>query len=239
MKGLLDNQFAPLTFTWGFVQVPFPEYVRAFSAWWRELSIEFDVELISEELASAFLHLQPLQTPQNKYLLTETTSDWTAVFSNGLRTGDVISPVGHMARILRRPGLQVRCIPDRSYLENKADALQIYGAVDFTLFIPGPDDSTQIRKISVMNDGGRWLFISDGDVQPFEYPREYAKKRLVDRFTPDMLEDYCAHLGIRLFDANFYRTDKAVITQLTRFPLASPRMSLREANEKLYLRPVE
>jgi hypothetical protein len=62
----------------------------------------------------------------------------------------------------------------------------------------------QERAVVAMNDGGSWLFSTDGTPQPFEEPESYKARRIADRFTDDMLERYCKALGIRLFDESFY-----------------------------------
>jgi hypothetical protein len=42
MKALLDNRFAPITFTWGFVERPFAQFSAAFIRWQNELDTKFD-----------------------------------------------------------------------------------------------------------------------------------------------------------------------------------------------------
>jgi hypothetical protein len=80
-----------------------------------------------------------------------------------------------------------------------------------------------------MNDGGSWLFSADGLEQPFEEPTRYNARRVVDRFTDDMLERYCRALGIGLFDEAFYGTHAAVINTVQKLAVGSPVMSLEEA----------
>jgi hypothetical protein len=41
MKSLLDNEFAPVTFTYGFVERPFAEFSQAFVKWQKEIGAKF------------------------------------------------------------------------------------------------------------------------------------------------------------------------------------------------------
>jgi hypothetical protein len=236
MKALLDNRFAPITFSWGFVEAPFEEYSTAFISWWNQLSISFNSVGFDEDFSKALLRLEPLQSPQNRYLIVETKSRWTAIFSNGLRANDVASPVGHLSKILNCRGVRVCCIPDRSELENRSDALQIYGCVAFVLHgsvTTGP--LNDVRQVSFMNDGGEWKFTLLGEAQPYEQVTQYSQPRIRDRFTSEMLESYCAALGIQAFDSKFYGLRGVLLDKLTKLPNVSPQMSTADARAKLYL----
>jgi hypothetical protein len=236
MKALLNNEVAPVTFSWGFVKAPFPEYSEAFVSWWKKLAIEFEIATFTEDLRHAFRRLEPLQSPQNRYLILETKSPWTAVFSNGLRTADVTSAVLHLCQVLDTFGLEVTCIPDRSQLEREGEALRIYGAVGFTLSGSKKTDwLNRVRHVSAMNDGGNWIFDAEGEEQPYEQLEKYAQRKIADRFTPEMLESYCLALGIDLFNPDFYGRKGVLVNQLTKFPQTSPKMSIAEANARLYL----
>ena len=50
----------------------------------------------------------------------------------------------------------------------------------------------------------KWVFISEGEVQPFEEPERYTERRIRDRLTSDMLERYCQAMGVDIFNANAY-----------------------------------
>lgn len=68
------------------------------------------------------------------------------------------------------------------------DALQIYGAITFSLYGPEKTDwLNKIRHIGVTNDSSGWELETDGTIQPYEETESYSKRRLVDRFTPEML----------------------------------------------------
>lgn len=99
MKALLDNERAPVNFGGGFIEISFSKYCNAFIPWWKRLEIEFETFSFEAELKEAMLRLEPLQTPQNRYLITETQSNWTAIFSNSRGGTDVTSAVSHLCKI--------------------------------------------------------------------------------------------------------------------------------------------
>ena len=150
------------------------------------------------------------------------------------RVNDVFSPVSYLSEVLKCRGLDVACIPDRSEIPAK-DALQIYGAITFSLYGPEKTDwLNKIRHIGVTNDSSGWEFETDGTIQPYEETESYSKRRLVDRFTPEMLEGYCAALGIRLFDEDFFG-GQCLASQQKTAVLPRPTMSIAEARSHLYL----
>lgn len=50
----------------------------------------------------------------------------------------------------------------------------------------------------------RWEFVEQGEPFPFEEVEQYQARRIKDRLTPEMVERYCGHLGIALFNPDFY-----------------------------------
>ena len=135
--------------------------------------------------------------------------------------------------------LEVFCVPDRSKNYPK-DALQVYGAVVFTLYGPEHDDWTnRIRHIAVTNDVSGWEFTAQGDVQPYEQTENYRKRKIADRFMPDMLESYCAALGIDLFNPRFYGQQSLLGHTTGRTASAQgPTMSIAEARSHVHIQGV-
>lgn len=237
MKALLENEFAPVTWTCGFVECSFPEFSAMFTRWQQEIDTKFGthttVHRFHGSLPGALVRLEPLTTPLDRYLLIETRSNWSAIFANGLSVNDLHSPVSCLPTVLRCRGLEVACVPDRSNMRAK-DALQIYGAVTFGLY--GPEETdwlNRIRHVGVANDVGGWEFTAGGEIQSYERTEDYGARKVVDRFTPQMLESYCSALGIRLFDGDFYGGE-CLVSRVKRTRLG-PTMSIAEARAHLYL----
>jgi hypothetical protein len=189
---------------------------------------------VNASLPDALLKLEPLTTPLDRYLLIETRSCWTAIFSNGLRVNDVFSSVSYLPTLLGCRGLEVTSVPDRSRNGVK-DGLQIYGAIVFGLYGPKKTDwLNRIRHVAVTNDVTGWEFSADGEIQPFENADNYGKRNVVDRFTVEMLESYCAALDIEVFEASFYG-GRCLVSHTKRTASPGPMMSISEARSHLYL----
>ncbi len=236
-NALLDNACAPTTFSFGFVRSPLARFSEAFVYWQEEIGAEFgtqsEVRRFDAPLSEALLSLEPLTTPLDRYLLIETQSNWSAIFSNGLRVNDVFSPVSYLSEVLKCQGLLVNFTPDRSRNAGK-DAFQIWGAVTFSLYGPEKTDwLNRIRHVGVTNDVGGWEFAEEGKVQPYEQTENYRKGKVVDRFTVEMLKSYCKALGIELFDADFYGGH--CLSHTKRAKQQGPTMSISQARSHLYL----
>lgn len=239
MKALLNNRFAPVTFTWGFVESSFAEFSEAFIHWQDQIARKFDTrqefKSFRAPLSESLLALEPLTSPLDRYLLTETSSGWSAIFANGLRVNDVHSPVSYLPTVLGCRGLEIACVPDRSYRADK-DGLQVCGAVTFALYGPNNTDwLNRIRNVSVTNDVSGWEFVAQGEVQPYERIENYLKGNIVDRFTPELLESYCAALGIELFNQDFYGEQSLLAHTTRRAAKQSPTMSIAEARSHLHI----
>jgi len=238
MKALLDNRFAPVTFTWGFVESPFARFSQAFLEWQDQLEEESSTQSKHKSfrapLSESLLALEPLTTPGDRYLLTETRSGWSAIFSNGLRVNDVHSPVSYLPTVLKCSGLNISCVPDRSKTTDKEE-VQIYGAVEFSLYGPNVNDSLNIiRRVSIANDVSGWLFAAEGEVQPYEQIENYGQRKVVERLTPAMLESYCVALGIDLFNSDFYG-EQSLAFHFKRKVAGGPSMSIAGARAHVHI----
>lgn len=186
MKALLNNERAPVTFGGGFIESPFSEYCKAFTSWWKQLELEFETHSFDADLRDALLKLEPLQMPQNRYLITETQSRWTAIFSNSQLGSDVWSVVSYLCKVLSCRGVTIQCSPSLTKREGKRTSILAYAATSFTL--DGPYQTAwlnEIRHVSARKDGGPWKFFQRGELQPYEQVERYKSKHIRDRFTPD------------------------------------------------------
>ena len=204
MKYLLDNKLAPLTFNWGFLEAPVDAVNAAYVRWQKKILQSVKVSTIDLPLADALRLLEPLDTGSQRVLLLSTKGRWTACFDNGARGGNPSTFVGELSQQMKCRGVTCGSVPNTL---TKADVgkLGTWGAVKFTLFAPEERDYLNIeRSVSVINDVRGWTFNSVGKVQDFEQIDRYGARKIADRFTSEMLEDYCRALGINLFDENFY-----------------------------------
>jgi hypothetical protein len=206
MKYLFDNQFAPITFS------PLVTVIDALSEWRKTLFAEVTTISLTKELPEALPQLEPLTLPPTTELLVATDSAWTAYFDNAANGGDPFGPISFLAETIKCCGLTVTCIPN-TLSGQFGDKKGTYGAISFALFAPEPREWLNCeRSVSAMNDGGRWRFDTVGIPQVFEDLKQYQAKRIKDRFTSDMLEQYCEALRIRLFGEKFYTADSLLIS---------------------------
>jgi hypothetical protein len=231
MKYLLDNQYAPTTFSWGFVDAPFTHTTDAFLSWSASINTRYgineDVVRYNGTLTTMLDGLFPVCGPRTCQMLTETSSNWTAYFDNFLRGADPISAVSQLCTLLKCRGVAVKCIPHRE----PSGGTGTYGAIQFQLFASNETHFlNHSRGVSVAHDGiDRWVFDANGPVQPFEELLEYGARRVRDRFTPEMLERYCAALGIDLFNADFYGPNAVKIVNKGPYVSDLMQYSRREA----------
>jgi len=96
------------------------------------------------------------------------------------------------------------------------------------------------RSVAAANDGGRWTFIAEGEVQSFEETDVYREKTIRDRFTPEMLERYCRAMDISIFDEGFYGPHGLLIETVYPASVMSDSlvMSLAEAQEDIGLKSI-
>ena len=204
MKYLLDNKLAPLTFSWGFLEAPVEAVNNSYVSWQKKILQSVKVQAINLSLTEALRKLEPLDTGSQRVLFLSTKGNWTACFDNGAKGGNPATFVGELAERLKCRGLAVGCVPN-TLTKSDRGKLGTWGAVKFTLFGPEARQHLNIeRSVSVINDVRGWKFDAIGTVQPFEQVDRYAAKRIAERFTPEMLEEYGRALGIELFDENFY-----------------------------------
>jgi hypothetical protein len=233
MKALLDNRLAPLTHSWGFLEVPFQRAVDKAAQWTKSTFSQVEVVNFELSLVDALCSLAPLITPPRKKLLLSTKSNWVAYFDNGVNGGDPSSFVGYLSEHLECRGLAVTCIP---HSVSTQDDKGSYGAVIFELYAPEKREWLNVeRSITLMNDKGEWTFETNGSVQPFEKTERYNAGNVQDRFTPELLEEYCSALGIRLFDEDFYGPSGVLLKVLDPLPPDFVPVSLAEAREKIGL----
>jgi len=231
VKCLLDNAFAPLTFGGGFLEVPFDRVGEAFFSWVKTFAPSAKKRDVTAALPEALDLMPPLTTGRTRILLLSAGPTWTAYFDNTTRGPDPTGAVGHMSRTLKCRGLVTGCHPE----VRKEGRVTNTSAVRFELWGPEQTDGLNlVRHVGVFNDYGRWSFEFGGTPLPFETPEKYKARRVRDRFTPAMLEDYAAALGIRLFDADFYGPEGMLI-QLPR-PKRFRKMSLKKAQKHHGLR---
>jgi hypothetical protein len=206
MKGLLlEDRWAPVTSEMGFLETNVANASRAFSEWQGGLlaprSVVVAVRPVSGTLEQVLSALLPLTSPEpRRHLFVPTGSAWTAYVENARGGTDAASVMRYMARTLGCRSMRVVAVPN-TVRKDKGR----YGAVMLEVY--GPHQTAWlncVRAVSASNDGGRWVFDQFGEPFPFERVERYQARRVKDRFTFDMLEEYLRHLGLSPFEEDYY-----------------------------------
>ena len=208
MKGLLlEDRWAPVTSTMGFLELGAEQAAQAFATWQRGLmaprGITVGVLPVTGTLEQVLSSLLPLASGETqRELFIPTRSAWTAYLENGWTGTDAVSPMRYMTRWLGCRSMRVVAVPHtlRKHQGGR------YGAVMLDVFGPEQPGTIHnyVRALEVANDGGRWVFDQSGAPFPFEQVEKYQARRVRDRFTFEMLKDYLRHLGLAPFEEDFY-----------------------------------
>lgn len=139
-----------------------------------------------EDADAAFTALAPAPV-LSMYALVPLGDRWTAVLNN--------TPLGTDVGVLpRRAAKQfgVRAIR-AAYMDEKAAwparMLEVYSPL-------GETGEYRERVLYSMNDGGRWIFVDEGQAFPFEDEDDYSQSRKKDRFPAEVLYRYLRELSV-------------------------------------------
>jgi hypothetical protein len=174
----------------GFLEAEAADAADQFAAWQSSLSrlrlVKYRSRRVEGDFRSLLCTLHPLTSVQReRFLFVPTDSRWTAYFDNGHMGADATTTISVLARDLKVRGVRAVATPD-------ADD-DTGGAVMFELY--GPEEGEFLnfdRTLGVSREGGRWEFWEGGTRLPFEKPERYEARNVRDRFTVEMLEEYCA-----------------------------------------------
>jgi hypothetical protein len=206
MNLLFDDKYAPITKEIGFLECDIKSVCAAYQLWeteiLRQYKMRIELENVEGNLESVLRNLLPLTTPiRTRLAFVPTQSAWTAYFDNGPRGTDATGVVKVLAEKLNCRGIRTVLVPNTMPSKPSKEARGRYGATMLEVYGP---DRKPIRIIYAANDGGRWVFGESGVPFPFEETARYAAKKIRDKFTGEMLDDYLKHLGIAAFDETFY-----------------------------------
>lgn len=192
-----------MTFGAGYLNVPLERAQVAMATWWKETVAPrgFDQEPVDGSYPGVLMNLEPLvMMGRTREMLIECRNGWTAYFSNNARGTDAWNAVSYLCRELACHGISILNKPHTAHGREG-----IAGAVRFEYF--GPRQThflNYIRSITAAYDGRKWVFALGGQQQTFETPEAYKARSVRDRFTGDMLVDYCQKLGVSPYDESFY-----------------------------------
>jgi hypothetical protein len=202
---LLQNKFNPITKEVGFLECDIETTAAAYHSWTTEFLHPFkmrnEANDIKGNLETVLHNLLPRTTPTPcRFAFVPTKSNWTAYFDNS-RLGTDSSGVIHvLTEKLNCRGIRAVYVLNTLPRKPSRETQGSFGAVIFEVYQNGK----AVRTLYAANDGGKWKFGQSGAAFPFEEIQIYSAKKISERFTGKMLDDYLQSFGIMAFDENFY-----------------------------------
>jgi len=209
MQLLFNEKLYPITCEMGFIESDFFDVIKFYIKWQSKIFRQYGVKLIKRDVSGNLEYVLKSLLPlisilPNRFLFIPTKSRWIMFLDNSHQGTDAQSSMAYMARKMNCRSLRVVACSD-TLVGNTgwlgATILSMYGKD-----IPGQYNC--IRSIGVINEGDekrdRWSFDQFGTPFDFEDVSYYKKKRKKDRFTFEMLRDYCMEFDLRPFDEDFY-----------------------------------
>jgi len=138
-------------------------------------------------VSSLLAKLDPRESgPLSKYLLLQ-LGGWTGVLTDGPLGTDLGVIPSRVARDLMVTAVRATAVDPGS--------VSFYATVFEVFDHQSSDPQLSRRSIYAADDGGRWRFGQTGDPFPFEELDAYSRRRVRDRFTPEMIRTYLRALG--------------------------------------------
>lgn len=229
------QKFAPITFKLGFLNCSFPKVKDAFTQWKTPNYSSIESREIASGLENAFEALQPMTPVPRRWLLVPTSGEWVAYFDNCMRSPDPVPAICYLSQKLACRGVVATSIP-HTLSEDTGTKRGLYGAIQFELFASQKREFLNYeRSVFVAFEAGKWSFEANGTVQSFEDTTNYQKRRIVDRFTLEMLKRYCYALGIRVDDPDFYKSPALLVSSNDPLPAGHPARSLVQVQQQMGL----
>lgn len=235
MRTLLDERFAPITSSIGFLELPIADAANGLEEW-RRARHDVAVHRPRDGFPEVLHRVEPLTSGARPRELLVSAGKWTAYFDNSLRGTDAVSAIGYLSRTLQCQGLAIRDVPRTVGLPDVREGRA--GSVQFELFGPlRTKFLNYVRTVAVTFDGSKWVFSAAGTEQEFEEVEAYQARRVRDRFSSEMLERYCQALGLDVFNADTYGPEAVFFESSVTMPANGVVMTLVEAQEWLEIKP--
>jgi len=229
MRQLLDNHFAPVTLAIGFIEADMERVCDFMRSWRNSINRKQHIRSLLGTLPEMLSDFQPLTHPESKELLVRTRSSWTALFTNSSHTPNFAGVVSHVSLGIGARGVLASWVPSTS---DDSGIARLHGSVQMAVFSATATDFLNYdRAIGAFNEDGKWKFVLSGRQQPFERAAEYRNRLVKDRFTPQLLADYCSALGIEVFSGDFYGDEGILIEEDG--PFITESVTYEEAQRKL------
>jgi hypothetical protein len=209
---LLQNKFAPITKEIGFLECDLKPIAEAYHSWMAEILLPLEMRIEAKSIEGSFetalQNLLPLTVPTPcRFAFVPTKSNWTAYFDNSRRGTDSSGAMHVLSKRLNCRSIRAVHVLNTTPKNPSLEAKGHFGATIFEVF----ENGKAIRTLYAANDGGKWKFGQSGNVFSFEETNNYEAKKISERFTGEMLNNYLQHFGINFFEEDFYTSGKPAV----------------------------
>ncbi|MBT2586451.1 hypothetical protein [Arthrobacter sp. ISL-95] len=200
---LLGSRWAPVTNTLSFINAPLEEAAQVWHDCYAASYPKWNVGLYEHtgSLEEHFNTMLPLAAGAKTLFLETLDPSWTLAVNNNAYTGPDLSSMltVEYAQNRRIKSVIVVEIPHTLDRKNYPQWRGRYGGRSFIVLGPG-----HAKTGVFLNNSDRWEFARGGEILDFEDTGAYASPRTTDRFTHEMLVNYCRHLGLDPYNEDFY-----------------------------------
>jgi hypothetical protein len=211
-------KYAPVTSGFSIVDVRMNEVVDHWVEWHRGISevygFKMPVQYLDGPFAAMLDALVPLDSRAR--LMAETRDGRIAIFAN-FSQFDGSSDSRYLARYFKRQRWSVTMSQVRKSEKINALPSTQFNWTDFGTKVDG--NGWHVGRSIAAHKESRWEWHEHGTPFPWEETEAYTAKRIKDRLTPEMVERYAKHMGIDLFDPDYY-SGRAVIVRIGPLPRA-------------------
>lgn len=201
---LLGSRWAPITNRLSFINLPVEDAAGIWREWEESRDYEGKEHVVMSShhgrLEDLLTTLLPLGAGTRVLFLETADPNWTLAVDNSVRGPDLHSVLtvqyGQKRKIRSIIVTEIPHTLDKKTYEQHRGC---YGVRKLQVVGPGGF----ARTVAVVNED-KWVFISNGDPFTFENTAAYGRPRKAERFTHEMLVDYCRHLGLDPFNESFY-----------------------------------
>ncbi len=206
------KKYEPVTSSMSFIDIDFEKCAQEiFEHNYRvnkEWEFPWEVQKIHvpDNLVDKLYKMLPLApTNLTKELISKTTSNWVMYTTNGNSGSMSCSEASYVAERFKARVVTVLMVED---IRGGPP-----GSVQFS--VKDYSKSRDTFRIVSAHKESRWEWTDYGELFSWEEVEKYKEKKIKDRLTPEMLERYCKHLGIDLFNPDFYAGDAYIIESYT------------------------
>jgi hypothetical protein len=189
---------------------------------WEVNGFKLEIQHFEGALSNKLDAMLPLDNKQ--ILLTETKDGRLAIFENS-SVGSGSTDANYLANSFKLEKINFTFVHDGMAGKLKRIGSTQFYWVDYDSEVVNGWRYTRSRYIAAHKES-RWEWDEHGTPFPWEETEAYSAKRIKDRLTPEMVERYAKHMGIDLFDPDYY-SGRGVIVRLGPPPAADdPAMAL-------------